>query len=122
MARTSQSTNISFNVHCIQCGNVFSPRERTPLWWRAKQRADKGYLDALPCTEKDCGCERVEQKHEPDAPFRVSGFDMELNSFDVGLYTFSEAVKQFRHSLDNFCTVSIQGVSPSVQRMLELRH
>ena len=50
------ATQELFNVVCMDCGQIFTPLVRTPLWWKAKQRADQGFLDAMHVSGEECGC------------------------------------------------------------------
>ena len=113
-----KETEEEFYVACIRCQHVWAPSARSPLWWRAKKHAGRGYLDALHVTGEECGCVNVEEKREPDAPYRVLGFDDMGVEFDIPFTSFADAVKAFRNALRGHCTVFIQGVSPAVEARL----
>ena len=55
-----------YNGECMDCGQVFTPAGHSPLWWQAKQRADRGFLDALRIRWKSCGC--IQEVENPNAP------------------------------------------------------
>ena len=108
-----------FQVYCEGCGSVFSPGVRTPLWWRAKQRADKGFLDALCVTSTECGCRP--ERHVAKTcktPYRVFGYDGDCNDFDLHCRTFIEAITAFR-KLQRVNVVFISGVSERTLDRLE---
>lgn len=105
-----------FNVSCLNCGQVWSPQNGSPLWWAAKQYAAKGYLDALHVSGEKCGC--IKMPAQPDAPFRVFGYDFDLKDFEFTPVTFTEAVRLFRELNDGLCDVSIEGVSAQVEQRL----
>ena len=104
-----------YNIQCIDCGSVWSPLPKSPLWWAAQKRSEQGYLDALGVTGERCGC--IKTQHEPGAPFRVFGFDM-MQEFDMPFHTFVGAVKAFRRLRDSVDDVFISGVSPKVEQQL----
>jgi hypothetical protein len=107
-----------YNVYCMKCGCVFTPAVKSPLWWRAKQRADKGYLDALPISGEDCGC--VERPSCPEAPFRVFGYDDSCVEFDVPRNTFVGAVRLYRRlRRAGGNVVFIDGVSNAVRQKID---
>lgn len=112
----TNATEERFNVVCIGCHSVWTPSARSRLWWKAKKRADQGYLDALPVTGEECGC--VKEKREPDAPYRVFGFDDMCVEFDMPFTAFTDAVKEYLDASRGLCTVFIQGVSPKVEAQL----
>jgi hypothetical protein len=107
-----------FNVVCINCNAVWAPAAESSLWWQAKKRNERGNLDALPVTGEECGCVKV--KSDPDAPYRVFGFDDECRDFDIPFDSFAEAVKEYREASRSMCTVFIAGVSPAVEQRLAL--
>jgi hypothetical protein len=104
-----------YNVQCIACGSVWSPLSMSPLWWAAKKRAEQGYLDALDVTGERCGC--IPRPREPDAPFRVFGYDM-MRGFDVPFNSFVGAVTSYRKLKDRVDNVFISGVSSKVEEQL----
>ena len=109
---------VRYNVYCMDCGQVFQPLIKSALWWKAKKRSDEGYIDALSVRGKDCGC--IEEKREPNAPFRVFGYTEECRDFDYPFQKFTEAVTTFRElNNDAFLTVFITGISPSVEHVLK---
>jgi len=117
-ATRTQTDTTEYNVYCEACGAVFTPAVRSSLWWRAKQRADRGYLDALTITSEVHQCYGTKRpRRKPEAPFRVMGFDCFCKDFDIPFDTFTGAVTEFRarsgsRSLD---TVFITGVSEAVK-------
>ncbi len=110
---------MEFNVVCRTCGDVWSPGLRSPLWWRAKKRADDGYLDALSVSGEECGCVKKSEKPvKPDAPYRVFGYDDMCVDFNIPFTSFVEAAREYRSAAQQLCTVFISGVSPAVERRL----
>ena len=108
------SEAVVYNVECRACGNIHQPRPKSPLWWQAKKHSEKGFLDAIRISGKECGC--VEKPHLPDAPFRVLGFDWEGGAYDIPCLTFVEAVKLYIEY--KYDTVFITGVSERVKNKL----
>lgn len=109
------ATEPRYVVVCSECGQDWEPLVRSPLWWRAKKKADKGYLDALYVSGKDCGC--VKECYHPDAPYRVIGYNWDCIDFNIPCNTFVEAIQAYRrHKMD---TVFIKGVSKTVEDALE---
>lgn len=105
-----------YNVSCQRCGNVWTPRLHSALWWKAHQRAQKGFLDAHLATAIECGC--VEKRSQPDAPFRVFGYNGFGIEFDAPFQTFTEAVKAFIEGRDSG-VLFIKGVSNRVRDRLD---
>lgn len=111
-----------YNVACLECDNVFTPIVGSPLWWRAKQRADKGLLDALYVDGEECGCRTEEVVVNPNAPFRVFGYDMLCENFDVPFDSMMEAIRMFIRLNQGPDVVFITGVSPAVmERLRQMR-
>lgn len=108
---------MKYNVECVECGKVFTPGEKSSLWWMAKKHADQGYLDAVHVSGTQCGC--VESLNFPEAPFRVFGFDDECREFNFPLSTFSDAVRQYLVLRRGLNVVFIKGVSQKVERRLD---
>lgn len=103
-------SNTIYNVVCPHCG-VFQPPVKSPLWYKASQRK---FLDALHITPEEHGC--VATQVQPQAPFRVLGYDDMCQNFDIPLFTFTEAVSKFLQlQRDSGYTVFIKGVSPAVR-------
>ncbi len=111
---------MKFNVVCIECGNAFVPEARTPLWWKAKQHNDRGVLSAMACSGVECGCIKERYVYKPEAPFRVYGYTIECDDYDVPFDTFAGAVKQYLHCKQNCDNVFISGVSSVLQKHLDL--
>ena len=111
------SNEVRYNVHCVSCGSVWQPLPKSPLWWAAKQRETKGYLDALHVSGEKCGC--VKKVKEPNAPFRVFGYDFDCRDYDVPFTTFVKAVKAFMSANRSGDVVFISGVSKSVEERLK---
>jgi hypothetical protein len=118
MKTTVVVSDVRYNVHCVACGAVWQPQSNSPLWWQAKRRAEKGFLDALHVDAEKCGC--VTPRARSEAPFRVFGFDDMCRDFDVPFATFTAAVKGFIDANRYGCTVFIGGVSKKVERKLAL--
>ncbi len=111
------NNEVRYNIHCISCGSVWQPKVKSPLWWQAHQRATKhGYLDALHVSGEKCGCVKVVR--EPNAPFRVFGFDFDCREYDVPFQTFVGAVKAFMSANRSGDTVFIHGVSNNVEQKI----
>ncbi len=108
-----------YNVFCRECDQVWTPAHGSPLWWVAKQRADKGYLDAACVSGTECGCKK--KQSQPNAPFRVFGYNGFCEDFDIPCNTFTKAVKKFRElaEIGRLNTVFIDGVSERVLHRLE---
>jgi hypothetical protein len=106
-----------YNVECMACGSVFTPTVQSTLWWKAKKRAER-YLDALHVTGEECGC--VKKRRDPDAPFRVFGYDGFCQDFDIPFGTFTAAVKKFAElTRSGEFVVFIDGISEAVRRKIE---
>jgi hypothetical protein len=108
---------ILYNVECMNCGSVWQPLARTPLWWRAKQRADNGKLDAAGATGEECGC--IKRVREPNAPFRVFGYDMMCEDFDLPFYRIVDALSTFKKLHADGDIVFISGISNAVVEKLK---
>lgn len=107
----------AYVAHCTRCGAIFTPPPGSSLWWQAKQRAEKGYLDALPVSGEQCGC--VRKPLRPEALFRVFGFDYVCTDFDIPCDTFVQAVKIFMElNKSGVNTLYISGVSRVVEEKL----
>ncbi len=102
-------------VVCRSCGSIWSPAFESPLWWAAKQRADKGFLDAYNCSGEQCGC--IEKPAKSDAPYRVFGYTGLCEDFDIPCKTFADAVRTYRKFETDM--VSITGVSVAVKNKLQ---
>lgn len=112
------TTEVRYCVVCTNCGAVFTPAMRSPLWWMAKQAADKGRLDAIGISGERCGCIRKPEK--PEAPFRVFGYDDMCENFDVPCDTFLKAVRLYRKlSRAGGYVMFISGVSEAVRRKMD---
>lgn len=99
-------------VECIDCGNVYSPAPKSSAWWQAVQNAKEGrntYVGA-----KECGCSQVKPVRQPDAPYRVFGYDMLCEDFDIPFERFTDAVATFRRLNSGPDVVFIKGVSDAV--------
>lgn len=109
-----------YNVYCMGCGAVFQPEPQSPLWWVAKQRDIKGFLDAASISGEKHGCFTARKVIKPNAPFRVFGYDVFCEDFDFPLNTFVEAVKAFKKVKgdDPLTNVFISGISPVVERAI----
>ncbi len=79
-----------YQVVCIECGHVWQPAYHSPLWWKALQRAQQGYLDALPVK---CGC--TPEVKEPHAPYRVIGYTDMCEDFDLPFHSLVQAAKRY---------------------------
>lgn len=106
----------TYDVVCIDCGAVFQPLEKSPLWWQAKQRDKKGLLDALPIRGEKCGCVKKEEKS--DAPFRVFGYDDMCTDFSFSYHNFIQAAKAYLECVRGGDVVFVHGVSTRVQERL----
>lgn len=106
-----------YNVFCRSCGSIWTPTPRSKLWWKAKKRADQGYLDALCVSPEECGCEK--KVTEPNAPIRVFGYDFECHDFNIPFTSFTAAVCKFLQLQRDGYEVFITGVSDSVEDKLK---
>ena len=109
--------DVVYNVVCSECGQIFQPRTRSPLWWKAKQATDSGRLDAISISGEECGC--IRKQYLPNAPFRVFGYNDMCEDFDVPCATFVEAVNLYRRLNKEGCVVFINGVSDIVEDKLK---
>lgn len=82
-----------YQVVCIGCGQVWSPAVRSPLWWKAKKRAEQGYLDALCVSPQECGCKP--EVREPDARYRVVGYTDMCDDFDLPFHSLVKAAQKY---------------------------
>ena len=105
-----------YTVVCTECGQDWQPLIRSPLWWRAKKKSDRGFLDALLISGKDCGC--VKQPYRPEAPFRVIGYDDLYRDYDIPCDTFVKAINAYRERDHMGDIVFITGVSDVVKKRL----
>lgn len=119
MQSSSIIEHVQYNVSCFHCGAIWQPPYRSSLWWRAKQRSDAGFLDALHVSAEDCGC--VEKQHRPEANFRVFGYDDFCQNFDLAFDSFVDAVKAYRQYYKG-SIVFIKGVSKAVEQKLQTFH
>jgi len=107
-------------VVCRHCGQVWSPTPKSPLWWMAKQAAEKGRLDAIVVSGERCGCIRKPEK--PEAPFRVFGYDDQCMEFDVPCDTFVKAAKLYLHlTREGMNIVFVDGVSEVARKEMDYR-
>ena len=102
-----------FNVICGNCRQVFSPVEKSPAWWKAKKAADKGRLDAITVSAKDCGCEQIIV--EPDAPFRVIGYDDLCQNYNIPCNTFVLAVQTYLSRIRHGEIAFLLGISQKMK-------
>jgi len=102
----------TYNVVCLECGQVWQPTAQSPLWWKAKKSADSGRLDAIHVSGEDCGC--IQPKADPDAPFRVFGYDGMCIDFDYPCQTSVETIKIYRECLKVGDIVFATGLSDAV--------
>ena len=108
---------MDFNVHCHDCGSVWLAVPQSSQWWRGKRRKEQGYFDAVGVSGEECGCVPVVQ--EPDAPFRVFGYEDTGKEFDVPFHTFTKAVRALINAKKaGLMDVWISGVSPKVEQRL----
>lgn len=105
-----------YNVHCMDCDQVWQPKIGSSLWWQAKQNAEAGRIDALHIGGKKCGC--IPQRRKPDTPYRVSGYDDTMIDFDFPCKTFVQAAKIYRQCNRQGDVVFISGVSKAVEEQL----
>ncbi len=75
------------------CGRVWTPTVGSPLWWKAAKRAKQGYLDALGVSPQECGCEP--KTFHPEAPYRIVGYNELCESFDIPLFSLTEAARLY---------------------------
>lgn len=99
-------------VECVDCGQVYSPTPKSPAWWKAEQNYKVGKNTYV--GTKECGCQKFKTVREPNAPYRVFGYDMECEDFDIPFYRFVDAVATFRRLNNGPDVVFISGVSDAV--------
>lgn len=109
-----------YNVVCVNCDRVFQPLPRSSLWWQAKKKAGEGRLDAIMVKGEECGCEP--KTVEPNAPYRVFGFNEFYEDFNRPFKVFTEAVILYRRLVKEnpLSIIFISGVSKSVSDKLRL--
>jgi hypothetical protein len=115
---TTTESVTEYNIHCVSCGQTFTPAFKSALWWKAKKREAEGFLDAHRCSGEECGC--VQKIYRPDAPFRVFGYDGFGVNFNIPCKTMVDAVNAYRRHRHD--TVFIKGVSEAVKQKLEDRN
>ena len=114
----SEVLDVVYNVVCMDCGAMFTPPFKSPLWWQAHKRAEEEkFLDALHTSGKKHGCDRTKS---PNAPIRVFGYTIWSDDFDVPFKTFTEAVKYYLDEARHGSVVMIAGVSVVVERKLHM--
>lgn len=120
-APASKETLEEYNVACVECGCVFSPSPKSPLWWRARQHYAKypNLLSAMMIGGKQCGCVESKQIEKPDAPYRVSGYNDLCEDFNIPFFSFTAAVAQYKEMYRGPYVVFISGISESVWRKIE---
>lgn len=109
--------DVVYNVMCMDCGTVFTPRSKSSLWWQAHKRANEGYLDALYVSAENHGCVVT---RSPDAPFRVFGYTMDAEDFDMPFNSFTAAMKCYIEMVNRRSIVCITGVSVAVKSRLSM--
>lgn len=108
-----------YNVYCVACGAVFQPEIRSHHWWVAKKWADRGYLDAVTISAEQHGCfEAKRPRRDPDAPFRVFGYDCMCVDFDIPYHRFTDAIKKFLELQRGPDVVFISGISDAVKERI----
>jgi hypothetical protein len=113
----TQTELVVYNVECVNCGSIWQPQIKSPLWWRAKKREEDGKLDAVGATGEECGC--IKRVSNPNAPFRVLGYDDMGGEFDQPFATFVSAVRAFKNARSQGDIVFIMGVSDAVQEKIK---
>jgi len=114
---TAELEDPLFNVVCEDCEGVFTPEFKSPVWWRAKKRMDSGYLDALWVSGEKHGC--ISPEANPDAPYRVVGYNSYCEDYNIPCDTFVKAVSLYKKFKDEGNDVIICGVSRAVERRLD---
>jgi hypothetical protein len=105
-----------YNIQCRTCGEIFQPDEKSSLWWRAKNREEKFFIDCKTISGEEHGC----ISKPSDKQFIVSGYDMDCIKFRYGFDSMVEAVKCFRKLKKNlFNMVYITGLSHKVKQLVE---
>lgn len=82
-----------YNVYCWNCGRVWQPVEKSALWHKAKRRVEEGYLDALAASAQECGCQP--EIVEPEAPYRVVGYNEMCEDFDLPFDSLVAAARTY---------------------------
>jgi len=90
-----KNNEVHYNVCCPRCGNTFTTRKGSPLWWKAKKRHEEhGYIDAYPLDpQKECGC--IPEVCHPGYPYRLVGFNGWCEPFDVPFVSLGTALKVY---------------------------
>ena len=114
----NKEKEVLYNVHCVDCGSFFQPLPKSSLWWQARKREAEGLLGALYIKGEECGC--IKEVNQPDAPYRVFGYDDMCRNFDFPFTTFTKAVSTFLElNRDGMYVVFIEGVSKAVEKKLQ---
>ncbi len=107
-----------YNVWCESCGEVFTPKFKSPLWWQAHQRANKGFLDALCIDGTKCGC--VDKQPKQKTEFCVFGYNDNFCEFHIDCNTFVDCVRVYKKLIKDFSlTVFVVGLSDEVRSKIE---
>lgn len=114
-----EATLPEYNVFCRSCGSTWQPEPHSPLWWRAHQRAQKGFLDAPSVEPEKCGCKGTLYTFTGTGPYKVFGWDFDRNHFEHRFESVVQAIQAFRRMSRPGDMVQISGVSLRVQNRLE---
>ncbi len=115
----SANPEVRYNVVCRNCAGVWTPAVRSSLWWRAKKAADSGRLDAIHVSGEECGCIEKKTVVQPDAPYRVFGYDGDCRDYDIPCTTLVKAIAVFKKCAASGDVVFIQGVSHALEDRLK---
>jgi hypothetical protein len=110
------TTNTIYNVYCLDCEKILTPEVKSSLWWKAHKHSEKGTLDALCIRGEECGC--IQETKNPEAPYRITGINIDSTEFDIPCKTFVDAIKTFRACVRNLAIAYIWGASRKVTNKL----
>jgi hypothetical protein len=114
---TVQKSVERYQVWCESCGSVYTPPIHSATWWKAKQRADEGFLDALCVSGTECGC--VEKRPViSEENFGIIGYTMDCFDFTIKCKTFVDLCKAARQMKNGDTFWIIGPVSQAVKDRL----
>lgn len=111
---------LRYQVYCPSCDSTYEPAIKSSTWWKAHQRAEKGYLDALWVDGDECGCSRSFRQELPKIPvggYGIIGYTMDCQDFVIPCKTFVQLCAAAK-KMKNCDTFWIIGVSQKVKDKL----
>lgn len=114
---TTQKQVERYQVWCESCGDVYTPQIKSPTWWKAKQRADKDFLDALCVSGTECGCVQKNPVISKES-FGIIGYTMDCIDFTIKCKTFVDLCKAAKRMKNGDTFFIIGPVSQNVKDRL----